>query len=461
MNRWMLPTIAALVACSQPLSPNAPAEGDQPGQCDDGVDNDADSLTDCADPSCRLDPACEDPGTETESESESESETETETQTETETETETETGDPNHPCFPEPDPCPRDAAALGSSNRFTLHEAAITWRYDAACDISYGDPIHVRSSVDVVSYGITVDAGRAVTGIGYLALDGEPLIDYALDTGPASWDEAPFQTRWSAAASVVSPHSRESEPDSGCVAIVPIAWDDLRGAEGSVWLASRRYSSESVNFNFVIVNRTDIDESELSSTLYHLKWYLVEAGIDVDTVWSMTVSTPDGDTISSEGRAIDRLRASDLDADPQTVNVYFVQDFDDIAAYGISAGIPGAVAVQETAGSGVVVSVDAHLMPDFETLDTKELGATIAHEVGHHLGLYHTTERTGDVHDALHDTPECPSSRDVNRDGQVTPSECDGFGARYVMFWTTSNLPQNRWSTTQKDVLAKSPSMHK
>ncbi len=33
-------------------------EGDEPGECEDGIDNDGDFLTDCADPTCNLDPAC-------------------------------------------------------------------------------------------------------------------------------------------------------------------------------------------------------------------------------------------------------------------------------------------------------------------------------------------------------------------------------------------------------------------
>jgi hypothetical protein len=35
------------------------------------------------------------------------------------------------------------------------------------------------------------------------------------------------------------------------------------------------------------------------------------------------------------------------------------------------------------------------------------LGQTMAHEIGHFLGLRHTTEHGGSEHDPISDTPEC------------------------------------------------------
>ena len=53
----------------------------------------------------------------------------------------------------------------------------------------------------------------------------------------------------------------------------------------------------------------------------------------------------------------------------------------------------------------------------------------MAHEVGHWLGLRHTSERTGKTFDYIKDTPECPAHRDHNGDGRVDQAECAGAGA--------------------------------
>jgi len=43
------------------------------------------------------------------------------------------------------------------------------------------------------------------------------------------------------------------------------------------------------------------------------------------------------------------------------------------------------------------------------------LGQTLAHEVGHFLGLRHTTEHQGVSEDPITDTPSCPSPDDAYR----------------------------------------------
>ena len=68
---------------------------------------------------------------------------------------------------------------------------------------------------------------------------------------------------------------------------------------------------------------------------------------------------------------------------------------------GESAGIPG-TPIRGTPGSGLVVT-----MADFP-FNPDSIADTIAHETGHSLGLFHTTEFGGTVFDPLPDTPECP-----------------------------------------------------
>ena len=53
-------------------------------------------------------------------------------------------------------------------------------------------------------------------------------------------------------------------------------------------------------------------------------------------------------------------------------------------------------------------------MPPEATLDAQLLGETAAHEMGHQLGLFHTTESGGTQFDILSDTLECQKSTQDN-----------------------------------------------
>ena len=61
-------------------------------------------------------------------------------------------------------------------------------------------------------------------------------------------------------------------------------------------------------------------------------------------------------------------------------------------------------------------------------LDNQLLAETAGHEMGHFLGLFHTTERNGIYHDPISDTPEC-SFTTANQCGQQ-------YGADNLMYWT-------------------------
>ena len=147
------------------------------------------------------------------------------------------------------------------------------------------------------------------------------------------------------------------------------------------------------------------------------------------------------------------------------VNLFFIEDYagnEWSGVLGNAAGIPGSMGIAN-AWNGVLNSLTAHASGS--TLDAQLLGETAAHEMGHQLGLFHTTEQGGTSFDILSDTAECPkSSRDNDSNGQMSAEECEGYGGENVMFWTawssssrSAGKKQETLSSYQQQVLKYSP----
>ncbi|MCA9525843.1 MAG: hypothetical protein KC549_06050 [Myxococcales bacterium] len=118
---------------------------------------------------------------------------------------------------------------------------------------------------------------------------------------------------------------------------------------------------------------------------------------------------------------------------------------------GVSGGIPGPPGVHGTTHSGVAVT-----MSGFRRRP-RQLAQTMAHEGGHFLGLFHTTEAEGTAFDPLPDTPECRSGKDANQDGLVDYQEClGGSGSENLMFWAAGDQAENV-SGDQGFVLLRNP----
>ncbi len=91
-------------------------------------------------------------------------------------------------------------------------------------------------------------------------------------------------------------------------------------------------------------------------------------------------------------------------AEQLSVNVFLINDFNISEApgiLGVSSGIPGMAGLHGNSGAGLVFST-ASLGED-----NKQLGQTMAHEIGHFVGLRHTTEHGFGTHDPITDTPTC------------------------------------------------------
>jgi hypothetical protein len=145
-----------------------------------------------------------------------------------------------------------------------------------------------------------------------------------------------------------------------------------------------------------------------------IEWPCAEGGdayanVDLADLGTMITAGSSMVSASSQGRAL---------------NVYLVSTIGDsgsgsgLTILGIAGGIPGPF-LNGKENSGLAFS-------SFNKLDTYnpnctlsscpttsqeksfiDMGATIAHEAGHYLGLNHLSESSGDVHDPVYDTPFC------------------------------------------------------
>jgi len=141
---------------------------------------------------------------------------------------------------------------------------------------------------------------------------------------------------------------------------------------------------------------------------------------------------------------------------PDIVNVFFLEDFaggDSLG--GITGGVPGSFGSMN-GNNGVLINVGT-LLADGSAISIQETAEATFHEMGHLLGLFHTTEARFSFVDVIDDTPFCDQAvHDANNDGVANALECPD--AANPMFWFNSALFETEELTDdQKHVLFYSP----
>jgi hypothetical protein len=344
---------------------------------------------------------------------------------------------------------------VGTSGGFLHQTAQVDWEWDDSGGVYVGPVLERTVPDDIVSLGVTVDEGYAWTGFLTFQYAGTEYADAWNEGGQGGWDGPPIFHYPAEGGTIVLPINPESDPSGGgCLVFQPFSWDEPSG-QGTVHIVSRRGdSSDRINLNIVMVGNTQLSQSELDAALARAT--NVWEGGGGPAIGDVQIYEVGGSsTIPFDDKG--ELLATKIGDDERTVNIFMISDFsDESGTLGVAAGIPGPVAVHGTWGSGVVVGVDSHLDWDGTTLDTQTMGETIAHEVGHQLGLFHTTESDGSRSERLNDTPECPASADVNGDNSYSAEECRSYDGGNFMFWV-AGIPQDGLSNTQASVLNNSP----
>jgi hypothetical protein len=132
-------------------------------------------------------------------------------------------------------------------------------------------------------------------------------------------------------------------------------------------------------------------------------------------------------------------------ARPDAVHLVIVRALDDgngpVAGYAL--GLPGPFDPARPTAA-VLVGASPFASPTTGVIDSAAMAVTCAHEIGHYLGLYHTSERDGRQHDPIGDTDEC------GPDGITCP---DGGN---IMFWTGGGA-RSRLTTGQGTVMRRHP----
>ena len=109
-------------------------------------------------------------------------------------------------------------------------------------------------------------------------------------------------------------------------------------------------------------------------------------------------------TVTSQVDDVLRQARQTGQARTDSVHVIVVRTIGGSEPSGYAMGLPGPFDADRS-NAAVLVSTDAYTDGGFLNVDG--LASTIAHEVGHYMGLYHTSEATGTQHDPIPDTAEC------------------------------------------------------
>ena len=309
---------------------------------------------------------------------------------------------------------------------------------------------------DGISFLLSIFLGSSSSIKFYSLTDPDGLDILSASSTPNLYNEASGRLGSSGYANVLVPQSPSFSAKAG-------TWTFKAKSNNRVSIALRTGSTPSAATITIqpYITGTDWSASDISVALIIMKRIYSQNGITLTINDTITISDTQYAAVS-ETFINSTTSALVSQGVTEAVNLFFIEDYSDSNNLGNAAGIPGSMGIANS-WNGVLISLNAH--KSGSTLDSQLLGETAAHEMGHHLGLFHTTEFGGTEFDIISDTAECAkSSRDNNDDGVVSAEECDGYGGENVMFWRPWNpasrsagKKQETLSSHQQHVLKYSP----
>ena len=355
--------------------------------------------------------------------------------------------------------CDDDTLVLGEADYLTHQEAVVTWdAVETSEDLAYSnEPLVYWVPDDARAVHFTVEAPDEVPVWLDVRLNGT-RVDGAADTGEPAL--ARVSIAWPDTVSLSLPSNEKTDPRGRCVELTVGSFGSTTGGEARVSVVTNRFREPRylIPSNVAWISALDPMSETIQDAVVRASTRLQDlAGISLAAETDFwTISDLPG-AMSAESDEFNELMAMTYDEDYR-LNIAFVERLeaeglaDGYSLLGLAGGIPAAP-FSGTAASSLVIAIEPHMNAEGTGIYLDYLASTITHEVGHMLGLFHTTEQEGSMFDAIADTPECRySDRDANGDDLVTFDECEDAGAENLMFWE-ANSTSPVLSATQREVL--------
>lgn len=341
-----------------------------------------------------------------------------------------------------PATCPANATPVGAPGATTFESHEIRWQQQGG-GLSYlDDYFYLEIPDDLVGLTVVVEAGEERTGFLRALQPGRQLLDANRDG--LQGERAPFFHFPEPVGSLTFPMNAETSLEPGCLALDPYVAGKRADQLATLHVASKRTADVgSLRVNIVFVADTQLEDGDLDTAVALMDQIYRDAGAPAVTV-AARHQLPWEKSVVSARRESEEVRDAFDGGNPGELDLFFVRSFDDAGTLGIAGGTPGPNGVPGTVGSGVMIAVDAFRVADGGALDAELMGETMAHEAAHQLGLFHTTEFDGTIHDGIADTPECRIAQDADGDKQLVPEECVELDGANLMFWTTPLVIEQR-----------------
>ena len=206
-----------------------------------------------------------------------------------------------------------------------------------------------------------------------------------------------------------------------------------------------------------VITVSSVPELEITAIFNRVKNIFAGNGINLIIDTPLQITNPQFSEVSSNFLH-SSTRALVAEGDPDQVNVFVLESFSGAngnGLLGISGSIPSPMGF-ESVFNAVLINGTATQDGDRE-VHINSTAAVIVHEIGHYLGLAHTTEDRYQAHDYINDTPQClEDSHDVNKNGIANQAECpDGSN---IMFWMDEfDFEKTLLSSDQQTVIHRAP----